>query len=136
VLKAQAVADHLSPTPALIPRNTTLPGELSLSELPPPEKPLGLGGVGMAGCCWLGLWTGRKLIDGFPFFSVCKEPPYKVEESGYAGFIMPIEVHFRNKVRASSCSGQDAQPSGGPDRGRWRQFTESRDQSPVPGACL
>ncbi|XP_020636510.3 protein ENL [Pogona vitticeps] len=28
---------------------------------------------------------------------VCKEPPYKVEESGYAGFIMPIEVHFKNK---------------------------------------
>ncbi|XP_062823050.1 protein ENL-like [Anolis carolinensis] len=28
---------------------------------------------------------------------VCKEPPYKVEESGYAGFIMPIEVHFINK---------------------------------------
>ncbi|KFV63195.1 Protein ENL, partial [Dryobates pubescens] len=27
----------------------------------------------------------------------CKEPPYKVEESGYAGFIMPIEVHFKNK---------------------------------------
>lgn len=34
----------------------------------------------------------------FPFFLVCKEPPYKVEESGYAGFIMPIEVHFKNKV--------------------------------------
>ncbi|XP_048353026.1 protein ENL isoform X2 [Sphaerodactylus townsendi] len=28
---------------------------------------------------------------------VCKDPPYKVEESGYAGFIMPIEVHFKNK---------------------------------------
>ncbi|XP_033021788.1 protein ENL-like [Lacerta agilis] len=28
---------------------------------------------------------------------VCKEPPYKVEESGYAGFIVPIEVHFKNK---------------------------------------
>ncbi|KAH1174699.1 hypothetical protein KIL84_008690, partial [Mauremys mutica] len=27
----------------------------------------------------------------------CKEPPYKVEESGYAGFIMPIEVYFKNK---------------------------------------
>lgn len=34
----------------------------------------------------------------FLFFLVCKEPPYKVEESGYAGFIMPIEVHFKNKV--------------------------------------
>ncbi|NP_001087981.1 uncharacterized protein LOC494666 [Xenopus laevis] len=27
----------------------------------------------------------------------CKEPPYKVEESGYAGFILPIEVYFKNK---------------------------------------
>lgn len=37
----------------------------------------------------------------FPFFLVCKEPPYKVEESGYAGFIMPIEVYFKNKVGSS-----------------------------------
>uniref|UniRef100_A0A6I8NKX7 MLLT3 super elongation complex subunit n=1 Tax=Ornithorhynchus anatinus TaxID=9258 RepID=A0A6I8NKX7_ORNAN len=29
--------------------------------------------------------------------SVCKDPPYKVEESGYAGFILPIEVYFKNK---------------------------------------
>lgn len=36
--------------------------------------------------------------------TVCKEPPYKVEESGYAGFLMPIEVYFKNKVR---CSGGD-----------------------------
>lgn len=37
----------------------------------------------------------------FFFFnvSVCKDPPYKVEESGYAGFILPIEVYFKNKVR-------------------------------------
>ncbi|KAK5848740.1 hypothetical protein PBY51_006332 [Eleginops maclovinus] len=28
---------------------------------------------------------------------VIKDPPYKVEESGYAGFILPIEVYFRNK---------------------------------------
>ncbi|MEQ2283776.1 hypothetical protein AMECASPLE_015069 [Ameca splendens] len=33
----------------------------------------------------------------FSFISVCKDPPYKVEESGYAGFILPIEVYFRNK---------------------------------------
>ncbi|KAI4808282.1 hypothetical protein KUCAC02_000346, partial [Chaenocephalus aceratus] len=26
-----------------------------------------------------------------------KDPPFKVEESGYAGFILPIEVYFRNK---------------------------------------
>lgn len=30
--------------------------------------------------------------------AVCKDPPYKVEESGYAGFILPIEVYFKNKV--------------------------------------
>nr|XP_006009417.1 PREDICTED: protein AF-9-like isoform X1 [Latimeria chalumnae] len=30
-------------------------------------------------------------------FAVCKDPPYKVEESGYAGFILPIEVYFKNK---------------------------------------
>lgn len=30
---------------------------------------------------------------------MCKDPPYRVEESGYAGFILPIEVYFRNKVR-------------------------------------
>lgn len=29
---------------------------------------------------------------------MCKDPPYKVEESGYAGFILPIEVYFKNKV--------------------------------------
>ncbi|TNM93445.1 hypothetical protein fugu_001621 [Takifugu bimaculatus] len=28
---------------------------------------------------------------------VCKDPPYKIEESGYAGFILPIEVYFKNK---------------------------------------
>lgn len=28
---------------------------------------------------------------------VVKEPPYQVSESGYAGFIMPIEVYFKNK---------------------------------------
>uniref|UniRef100_A0A4W5PF46 MLLT3 super elongation complex subunit n=1 Tax=Hucho hucho TaxID=62062 RepID=A0A4W5PF46_9TELE len=38
----------------------------------------------------------EKLIF-LPFVSVCKDPPYKVEESGYAGFILPIEVYFRNK---------------------------------------
>ncbi|KAH9513199.1 hypothetical protein Btru_034361 [Bulinus truncatus] len=25
------------------------------------------------------------------------EPPYKVSESGYAGFLLPIEIHFKNK---------------------------------------
>ncbi len=26
-----------------------------------------------------------------------KDAPFQVEESGYAGFLMPIEVHFKNK---------------------------------------
>lgn len=34
----------------------------------------------------------------FLSLAVCKDPPYKVEESGYAGFILPIEVYFKNKV--------------------------------------
>ncbi|CAB1351727.1 unnamed protein product, partial [Coregonus sp. 'balchen'] len=38
------------------------------------------------------LWGKGKCI-----VTVCKDPPYKVEESGYAGFILPIEVYFRNK---------------------------------------
>ncbi|TNN41844.1 Protein AF-9 [Liparis tanakae] len=29
--------------------------------------------------------------------TLCKDPPYKLEESGYAGFILPIEVYFKNK---------------------------------------
>ncbi|CAH2293920.1 AF-9 isoform X4 [Pelobates cultripes] len=33
---------------------------------------------------------------------VCKDPPYKVEESGYAGFILPIEVYFKNKIMVMS----------------------------------
>ncbi|KAK3799333.1 hypothetical protein RRG08_048839 [Elysia crispata] len=31
-----------------------------------------------------------------PTRAIC-EPPYKVNESGYAGFILPIEIHFKNK---------------------------------------
>jgi len=42
-----------------------------------------------------------EIIHVFILMSVCKEPPYKVEESGYAGFLMPIEVYFKNKVRLS-----------------------------------
>ncbi|XP_069784023.1 protein ENL isoform X2 [Narcine bancroftii] len=39
-----------------------------------------------------------RLHESFPKPKrVCKEPPYKVEESGYAGFIMPIDVYFKNK---------------------------------------
>lgn len=28
---------------------------------------------------------------------VISEPPFRVTESGYAGFILPIEIHFKNK---------------------------------------
>ncbi|KAM9329650.1 protein ENL [Gastrophryne carolinensis] len=39
-----------------------------------------------------------RLHDSFPKPKrACKEPPYRVEESGYAGFILPIEVYFKNK---------------------------------------
>ncbi|KAM5192291.1 protein ENL isoform 2-T2 [Mantella aurantiaca] len=39
-----------------------------------------------------------RLHDSFPRPKrTCKEPPYKVEQSGYAGFILPIEVYFKNK---------------------------------------
>ena len=27
---------------------------------------------------------------------VCKEPPYRVAESGYGSFNLPVEIHFRN----------------------------------------
>lgn len=42
-----------------------------------------------------------KYIEKLLSRTVCKEPPYKVEESGYAGFLMPIEVYFKNKVSTS-----------------------------------
>ncbi|KAI8480284.1 Myeloid lymphoid or mixed-lineage leukemia (trithorax, ) [Branchiostoma belcheri] len=34
---------------------------------------------------------------GYSFFLSVKEPPYEVSESGYAGFLLPIEVYFKNK---------------------------------------
>ncbi|TWW63700.1 Protein AF-9 ALL1-fused gene from chromosome 9 protein [Takifugu flavidus] len=40
----------------------------------------------------------KLLYPGNPLWAaVCKDPPYKIEESGYAGFILPIEVYFKNK---------------------------------------
>lgn len=36
------------------------------------------------------------IIVYFPI-SVITEPPFRVSESGYAGFILPIEIHFKNK---------------------------------------
>jgi len=41
-----------------------------------------------------------RLDESFPEPKrVCKEPPYKVEESANAGFLMPIEVFFKNKTQ-------------------------------------
>ena len=33
----------------------------------------------------------------FSFIPVIKEYPFQVAEAGYAGFLMPIEVYFKNK---------------------------------------
>ena len=30
-------------------------------------------------------------------FPVVKDPPYFVEQSGYGGFVLPVEIYFRNK---------------------------------------
>ena len=29
--------------------------------------------------------------------AVCKEPPYHVQEHGWAGFELPIDIYFKNK---------------------------------------
>lgn len=42
--------------------------------------------------------TNNFFFFFLPSVTVCKDPPYKVEESGYAGFILLIDVYFRNKV--------------------------------------
>ena len=31
------------------------------------------------------------------FLVVIKDPPYEISESGYAGFLMHIDVYFKNK---------------------------------------
>jgi transcription initiation factor IIF auxiliary subunit len=31
------------------------------------------------------------------FFPVVSVPPYHVAESGYAGFLLPIDIYFKNK---------------------------------------
>ncbi|EHB05491.1 Protein AF-9 [Heterocephalus glaber] len=54
------------------------------------------------------------LHESFPRPRVCKDPPYKAEESGYAGFILPIEVYFKNKEEpargfSSTCSADKVQ---------------------------
>lgn len=33
----------------------------------------------------------------FFFISVVSVPPYHVAESGYAGFLLPIDIYFKNK---------------------------------------
>ncbi|KAJ6637281.1 Protein ENL [Pseudolycoriella hygida] len=39
-----------------------------------------------------------NLHDSFPKFKrVFKEPPYHVKESGYAGFVLPIDIYFKNR---------------------------------------
>ncbi|XP_037956820.1 protein AF-9 [Teleopsis dalmanni] len=39
-----------------------------------------------------------NLHDSFPKPKrVCKETPYVIQESGYAGFLLPIEIYFRNR---------------------------------------
>ncbi|XP_063215613.1 protein AF-9 isoform X2 [Bacillus rossius redtenbacheri] len=46
-----------------------------------------------------------------------KEPPYSVKESGYAGFIIPIEIYFKNKDEPKKVRFEydlDLQPSGPP----------------------
>lgn len=52
-------------------------------------------------CCVCILVVNNVLMCNFIVISVCKDPPYKVEESGYAGFILPIEVYFKNKVSST-----------------------------------
>lgn len=50
-------------------------------------------------------------------FSVIKEPPYVVKESGYAGFVLPIDVYLKNKEEPKKISFQydlQLQPSGPP----------------------
>lgn len=32
-------------------------------------------------------------------FSVVKEPPYTLKESGYAGFVLPIDIYFKNEPK-------------------------------------
>ncbi|KAK6631267.1 hypothetical protein RUM44_005793 [Polyplax serrata] len=48
---------------------------------------------------------------------VIKEPPYLVKESGYAGFVLPIDVYLKNKEEPKKISFQydlQLQPSGPP----------------------
>lgn len=39
----------------------------------------------------------NKIKNYFSFFSVVKEPPFSIKESGYAGFVLPIELYLKNK---------------------------------------
>lgn len=38
------------------------------------------------------------------FSKVIKEPPFRVAESGYGGFTMPIDVYFKNKEEPKKVS--------------------------------
>lgn len=33
----------------------------------------------------------------FVVVAVVKEPPYHIEQSGYGGFVLPIDIYFKNK---------------------------------------
>jgi YEATS domain-containing protein 1/3 len=35
---------------------------------------------------------------------VIKEPPYQVSESGYAGFLIPVEIYFKQKEEPKKIS--------------------------------
>ncbi|EDV35299.1 uncharacterized protein Dana_GF11496 [Drosophila ananassae] len=40
------------------------------------------------------------LHESFPNHKrVFKEPPYALQESGYAGFVLSVEIHLRNRLR-------------------------------------
>jgi len=43
-----------------------------------------------------------------------KEPPFVLKESGYAGFILPIDIHFKNRTMQTYQYDIDLQPSGPP----------------------
>lgn len=40
---------------------------------------------------------GDKSTTLFFYLTVFKEPPYSLKESGYAGFVLPIDIYFKNR---------------------------------------
>ena len=37
----------------------------------------------------------------FSFITVVSNPPYELSECGYAGFLLPIEIYFKNKSQSN-----------------------------------